>query len=145
MKIKDPAVFLILCYLSATFAHVSVQLIAYHYGETINSFQLIFLQSSVGVLFVAFLALQDKKIIQTESIKKQISRGVLGAVGHILWCYALFNMTLSTGLVLRTTTIFLTYIGSVLFLKEKLHLFRLLCCIIASIGVGQSIRVEDLT
>jgi drug/metabolite transporter (DMT)-like permease len=137
------AFFLIACYTCSALSNA----MSHWLGTTsLQAVQILWLDSLTGLFIVTIMILSyDHRLFKTDQLKIHGLRGSLGALGNVLWIQSLMSLPLLFTVILSTTGVFLTYLGSALFFEKQLHPIRLACCALAAYGVLLSVHAEQLS
>ncbi len=115
---------------------VCVTIIVRYIGTRIPASEAAFLRYAFGTLLLLPVILQLLKgVVKINSWRIMLVRGVLHGIGVILWFYAMARIPIAEVTALGyLTPVFIT-IGAALFLREKLHIRRILAIFFGLVGV----------
>ena len=115
---------------------VGVTIMVRYIGTRIPAPEAAFLRYAFGTLFLLPVIIQlIKGVAIINSWRIMLLRGVLHGIGVILWFYAMARIPIAEVTALGyITPVFIT-IGAALFLKEKLHIRRILAVFFGLVGV----------
>ena len=119
----------------------SMQASVRHLGQDVNSIQITFVSSVVGLLCLSVLSTITKQSLFHSTRKKVlIVRGFLVAIGNLVYFFALSLTPLVEATSLSFTGIIFAIILSVVFLRESMYFHRWVGIIVAFTGVVAILR-----
>jgi drug/metabolite transporter (DMT)-like permease len=115
---------------------VGVTIIVRYIGTRIPAPEAAFLRYAFGTLLLLPVIIQlIKGVVKINSWRIMLLRGVLHGIGVILWFYAMARIPIAEVTALGYLTPVFIAIGAALFLREKLHIRRILAIFFGLLGV----------
>ena len=132
--------FLISCYILSAASNAAAHVIGLN-AAGISAWQILSVYSTCGALFCfLYLIFFDRSLFRPKNISLLCIRGCIGAVANMLWIKSIIGLPVSYVIILSTASIFMTYIGGVVFFERKIKLPRLAACFTGGLGLIMSIN-----
>ncbi len=111
-------------------------------GNSMHPVQLVFLRYAIALIFLAPVILCKIRNYRSRTRRYGLhtARGVLHAIGVILWFYAMAHIPVAEVMALGFTAPIFATIGAALFLGERLYLRRISAVIIGFAGTVVILR-----
>lgn len=115
---------------------VCVTIIVRYIGTRIPASEAAFLRYAFGTLLLLPVIIQlIKGVVKINSWRIMLVRGVLHGIGVILWFYAMARIPIAEVTALGYLTPVFIALGAALFLRERLHVRRILAIFFGLVGV----------